>query len=274
MIFRSAFVTGGGSGLGRAFALELAARGASVCVTDVDEATAKATAELVRARGVPALGFACDVRDAAAFEKAVDAAERELGPLDLMVNNAGVMVGGDLGAISLEDWRFTIDVNLWGNIHGVHVCAPRFKARGRGHFLNVASIAGVLAAPETGPYNVTKAGILSLTETAYAELGKWGIGATALCPSAVRTGIFGAMRTSNPVHKKLAEKNAQQLGPREPDAIARIALDACERGDLYVFPQPDAKAIWLAKRLLPRAFSSLARTARTKAWLERSVEGA
>ena len=271
MDFRCAFVTGGGSGLGRAFALELARRGASVCVTDVQEESARATAELARALGVPAMGLACDVRDARAVEAAIDAAEGELGPLDLCVNNAGVMVGGDIGAIPLGEWRLSIDVNLWGNIHGVHACAPRFKARGRGHFLNVASIASVLAAPETAPYNVTKAAILSLTETVYAELGKWGVGATALCPTAVRTGIFEAMRSSNPVHRKLAEKNAAQVGPRDPDVIARVALDACERGDLYVFPQPDAKAIWLVKRLFPAVFSRFARTARNRQWLEKSV---
>jgi short-subunit dehydrogenase len=118
---------------------------------------------------------------------------------------------------------------------------------------------------------VTKAAILSLTETVYAELGKWGVGATALCPTAVRTGIFEAMRSSNPVHRKLAEKNAAQVGPRDPDAIARIALDACERGDLYVCPQPDAKAIWLVKRIFPAVFSRFARTARNREWLEKSV---
>jgi NAD(P)-dependent dehydrogenase (short-subunit alcohol dehydrogenase family) len=126
MEFRCAFVTGGGSGLGRAFALELARRGAAVCVTDVHEESAQATAELVRGLGAPAMSLACDVRDARAVEAAIEAAERELGPLDLCVNNAGVMVGGDIGAIPLDEWRLSIDVNLWGNIHGVHVCAPRF----------------------------------------------------------------------------------------------------------------------------------------------------
>lgn len=272
MKFRSAFVTGGGSGLGRAFVLELAARGAAVCATDVKEDMAAETAEMVRSRGGRAIGIACDVRDARAVEDAVARAEEELGPLDLCVNNAGVMVGGDLGTIPLDDWRLAIEVNLWGTIHGMHACAPRFRARRRGHFLNVASISSVLASPETAPYNATKAAILALTETAYAELGKWDVGATVLCPTAVRTGIFDAMRTPNPVHRKLGQKNAAQAGPREPDAVARIALDACERGSLYVFPQPDAKAIWLAKRLAPRAFSSLSRVARTREWLEKTVQ--
>ncbi len=272
MRFERAFVTGGGSGLGRAFALELASRGASVCVTDVRADTVAQTAELVKAAGVPALGLACDVRDGAAVEAAVAEAERALGPIDLCVNNAGLMVGGDIGSIPLEEWKLAIDVNLWGTIHGLHAFTPRFRERGRGHFLNVASISGVLASPETAPYNATKAAIVSLTETAYAELGKWGVGATVLCPSGVKTGIFEAMRSPNPVHRKLAEKNAAQGGgPREPGAVARVALDAAARGDLYVFPQMDAKAIWLAKRLLPRAFSSLARTARNNEWLEKAA---
>lgn len=271
MSFTTAIVTGGGSGLGRAFALELAARGVSVCVTDVRAETATETAELCRARGVRAIGLACDVRDVADIESAVAIAERDLGPLDLCVNNAGIMVGGDLGGISLEDWKLTLDINLWGPIHGVHVCAPRFKARRRGHFLNVASIAGVIATPETAPYNVSKAAVISLTETAYAELGKWNVGSTVLCPSAVKTNIFASMRTSNPMHRRLAEKNAASAGPREPDAIARIAIDACEQGRLYVFPQPDAKAAWFAKRFMPAIFTQLARRARTNEWLEKSV---
>lgn len=272
MEFTHAFITGAGSGLGRAFALELAARGVSVCCTDVRAETAAETAELVRARGVRSIGLACDVRDMADVERAVALAERELGPLDLCVNNAGIMTGGDLGSIPLEEWKLTVDINLWGPVHGMHACTPRFKSRGRGHFLNVASIAGVLASPETAPYNMTKAAVISLTETAFAELGKWDIGATVLCPTAVKTGIFESMRSSNPTHRKLAEKNARSAGPREPDAIARIAIDACEAGQLYVFPQPDAKAVWYAKRFMPTWFTRLARRARNKQWLEKSVK--
>jgi len=271
MEFTHAFVTGAGSGLGRAFALELAARGASVCCTDVRLETATATAELVRARGVRAIGLACDVSQLDDVERAVGIAERDLGPLDICVNNAGIIATGELGTIPIADWRAVVDINLWGTIHGIHVCAPRFKLRKRGHFLNVASIAGVLASPETAPYNVTKAAVISLTETAFAELGKWEIGATVICPSAVKTGFFDSMRGSSQAHRKLAEKNATQSGPRDPEAIARIAIDACESGTLYVFPQPDAKAVWYAKRLMPSWFSRLARRARTQRWLEKSV---
>lgn len=271
MKFTAAFITGAGGGLGRAFALDLARRGANVFVTDVKLEGAEETARLARELGVRASAAGCDVRDAKSVEAAAAKAEAELGPIDLCVNNAGVMVGGDIGGLSLDDWRFAVDVNLWGTIHGFHAFTPRFKERRRGHFLSVASIAGIISTPETAPYNVTKAAIISLSETAYGELGKWDVGTTVLCPTAVKTGIFDAMRSDNPMHKKLALKNAASPGPREPSDVARIAVDAAERGRLYVFPQPDAMAAWYAKRWFAGLFARFSRYARTSELLERSV---
>ncbi len=271
MGFTNGFVTGAGGGLGRAFALDLARRGANVFVTDVKLEAAEETARLARELGVKAAAATCDVRSVEAFEAAAARAEAELGPIDVCVNNAGVMVGGDIGSIPIEHWHLAIDINMWGAIHGTHVFTPRFKARGGGRFVNVASIAGILATPETAPYNVSKAGIIALSETAYAELDKFGIGTTVLCPTAVRTGIFDAMTSTNPMHKKLALKNAAQAGPREPSDVARITLDASERGTLYVFPQPDAKLGWAAKRWFPRLFAWFSRTARNREWLEKTA---
>lgn len=271
MPFTNAFVTGGGGGLGRGFALELARRGCNVFVTDVDADAAAETARLVRELGPKAGSARCDVRDPAAFEAAAAEADASVGPIDLCVNNAGVMVGGDIGSMTLERWHLAIDINLWGAIHGAHVFTPRFKARGGGAFINVASISGVLATPETAPYNISKAGILSLSETMFAELDRFGIRTTVLCPSAVRTGIFDAMQTTNPVHVKLARKNATQGGPREPAEVASITLDAAERGELYVFPQTDAKLAWWAKRYFPGWFARFSRTARNREWFEKAV---
>lgn len=271
MSFTNAFITGAGGGLGRAFALDLARRGANVFVTDVKLEAAEETARLAREIGVNAGATTCDVRDPEAFEAAAAAAEAAVGPIDLCVNNAGVMVGGDIGSLTIAQWHLAIDINLWGTIHGAHVFTPRFKARGGGKFVNVASISGVLASPETAPYNVSKAGIISLSETMYSELDRWKIGTTVLCPTAVRTGIFDAMQSSNPMHKRLALKNASQGGPREPSEVARITLDAADDGILYVFPQLDAKAAWAAKRHFPRLFAWFSRTARNREWLEKSA---
>lgn len=226
---------------------------------------------MARDLGVKADACVCDVRDPVAFESAAARAEAAIGPIDVCVNNAGVMVGGDIGSMPLDRWHLAIDINLWGAIHGAHVFTPRFKARGGGRFLNVASISGVLATPETAPYNVSKAGIIALSETMYAELDKWRIATTVLCPTAVRTGMFESMVSTNPMHKRLALKNSTQAGPREASDVARIGLDACARGTLYVFPQPDGKAGWFVKRHFPRFFAWFSRTARNREWLENTA---
>ena len=153
-----AVVTGAGSGLGRAFCLELArARHARIVCADIDEAAARRTAAEVGGTAVR-----CDVARVEEVEALADAAERALGGVDLVINNAGVAVGGRIGEVGLDDWRWIMGVNLWGVIYGCHVFAPRLRAQGRGHILNVASAAGLLAPPGMGPYNVTKAAVVAL----------------------------------------------------------------------------------------------------------------
>ena len=119
-------------------------------------------------------------------------ADRAFGGTDLVVNNAGVAVGGPVGAVPLDDWKWIFGVNLWGVIYGCHVFVPRFKAQGHGHVINVASAAGLLSAPEMGPYNVTKAGVVALSETLAAELSGTGVGVTVLCPTFFRTNILAS----------------------------------------------------------------------------------
>lgn len=271
--FSHALVTGGGGGLGRGFALDLARRGLDVTITDVSRDGAEETAEKVRGLGRSAHVEPLDVRDAAAFEQVAERAEATLGPVDFVVNNAGIMVGGGIGQLTLEQFRRVIDINLFGVIHGYHVFTPRFRERQRGHFVNVASIAGILSTPETSPYNISKAGVISLSETAYAELGKWNIGTTVLCPSAVRTGLMDRIESDNPMHRRLALKNAAQGGPRDPEHVAHITVSAAFADELYVFPQLDAAMAWRVKRLFPRSFARLARLARNRAWLEKSASG-
>jgi NAD(P)-dependent dehydrogenase (short-subunit alcohol dehydrogenase family) len=226
------------------------------------------TAELVERAGGRALALECDVGKLEDVVRAADEGERMFGPIDFCANNAGIVVAGELGEIPIETWRKIVDVNLWGVIHGVHVFTPRFKRLGRGKFLNVSSIAGFLATPETGPYNVTKSAVLSLSETMSAELGKFGIDTTVLCPSAVRTSIFESLAKGD-VHRKLAEAQARSAGPRDAGEVARITLAAVDRGQLYVLPQADAQALWLVKRLAPRLFTRLTREARTREWMEK-----
>jgi NAD(P)-dependent dehydrogenase (short-subunit alcohol dehydrogenase family) len=264
----TAYITGGASGIGRALAVELGARGSRVLVCDIQQTLAEETAHLVEKAGGRAIARACDVGKLEDVASAADFGERAFGPFDFCANNAGIVVAGEIGEIPIETWRRVVDVNLWGVIHGAHVFTPRFRVQGRGKFLNVSSIAGFLATPETAPYNVTKSAVLSLSETMSAELGKYGIDTTVLCPSAVRTSIFDSL-AKGAVHRALAEKQARSAGPRGPDEVARITLAAVDRGQLYVLPQMDAQALWLVKRMVPRLFTRLSREARTREWMEK-----
>ena len=246
-----AVVTGAGSGIGRAFAVEVARRGGRVVCADIDEVSAKETAETI---GDRALARRCDVADAGAVTELADAAEAWFGkPVDLVVNNAGIGAGGTvIGEMPLDLWRRTLEVNLSGVIHGCHVFAPRMRAAGHGGIVNVASAASFAAAPRMAAYNVSKAGVLALSETLAAELAGTGVGVTVLCPTFVKTNIVNP-DTIDEAAARLAATAMKWTGV-SPDSVARAALDALDRGQLHVVPQLDAKLIWQAKRMVPATY--------------------
>jgi NAD(P)-dependent dehydrogenase (short-subunit alcohol dehydrogenase family) len=255
---KTAVVTGAASGLGRAFCEELAARGAAVVAADIDVEGARATARSLAERGGKAVAIACDVSDAAQVESLAEAAREALGPIDLVVNNAGVAVAGPLDSISLEDWQWIMGINLWGVIHGCRSFAPAMKARGRGAIINIASAAGFLCAPDMAPYNVTKAGVIALSETLHAELLPAGVHVSVVCPTFFKTGILDASRgpvdeRTRALAAKLMSRSAIQAGH-----VARAALDAAARNQLYVVPMTDGKVMWRLKRLQPERFYQLA----------------
>lgn len=251
-----AIVTGAGSGIGRAFALELARRGGRVVCADINPVAAQETAQLI---GSAALACAVDVTDATAVEALADDAERWFGaPADLVVNNAGVAGGDRIGDFPLADWHWIMNVNLWGVIHGCHVHAPRMRRAGRGAILNVASSASFLALPGIAPYNVSKAGVLSLSETLAAELSGSGVRVGVLCPTLVRTNITRNARTGQtpPGHLALVDKLMARVGMTPEDAV-RHALDGLDRDRFYLVPQLDARLFWHLKRHTPRLHTRL-----------------
>jgi NAD(P)-dependent dehydrogenase (short-subunit alcohol dehydrogenase family) len=246
-----AVVTGGGNGLGRAFCLEIARRGGRVLCADIDEAGARKTAAEVN--GIAAR---CDVAHIEEVEALAAEAERAFGGVDLVINNAGVAVGGPVGEVPLDDWRWIIGVNLWGVIHGCHVFAPRLRKQGRGHILNVASAAGLLSPPGMGPYNATKAAVVALSETLRAELRQAGVGVTVLCPTFFQTNIAASSRSVDRRQIEVVHKLMSASKIQAPD-VARLALDAAARDELYALPHRDGRWMWRLKRLAPLGFSSL-----------------
>jgi NAD(P)-dependent dehydrogenase (short-subunit alcohol dehydrogenase family) len=247
-------ITGAGSGFGRALALHLARRGAALVLSDVDVPGCEETARLAIAAGAKsAKSVRCDVTKLAEVEALAAACD---GGVDLVVNNAGVASGGAVGESSLDDWRWTIDVDLWGVIHGCHVFLPLLKKQGSGHVLNVASAAGLLSAPNMGAYNVAKAGVVALSETMAAELAKTKVGVTVLCPTFFRTNIAKNGRFADAKTRAAAEKLVD--GGKDADDIARAAIAAVEKRQLYCVPIADGRWFWRVKRASPETFRKLA----------------
>jgi len=252
-----AVVTGAGSGIGAAIARELAARNSAVVCADLNEASAQKVADAIVAQGGEALAVACDVRDRAALERlAAQAGEFFGANPSLIVNNAGIGAGGvPADRLSLEDWQQTIDTNLWSVIHGCHIFVPLLRGQAHAGVLNIASTASFSAAPTMASYNVSKAGVLALTETLHAELKAAGIHVTAVCPTFVKTGIVEAGRMTN--SSKDFSARAMRMTGVSAEMVARKALKGLERNELYVLPQLDARLIWSVKRHLPRSYSRL-----------------
>jgi short-subunit dehydrogenase len=247
-------ITGAGSGFGRALALELSGRGSRLTLSDVNLQAVEETAQLAEsagAKGVRALR--CDVTKIEEVEALAAAAEP---PIDLVVNNAGVSSGGRIGELPIKDWKWTIDVDLFGVIHGCHVFVPMLRAQGHGHILNVASAAGLLAAPHMGAYNVAKAGVVALSETLSGELLGTKVGVTVLCPTFFQTDIAKSGRFTDDKTRVRAEALVSK--GKTADGIARYALEACRRNALYAIPMADGRWLWRFKRASPMAFRNVA----------------
>lgn len=253
-----AVVTGAGSGIGRSFALELAQRGGQIVCADINLEAAQETVEQIRSKtGQQAYAVQCDVGNKESVQDLASEAEALLGhPVSLLINNAGVGLGGKFEEVSLEDWQWCMHVNLWGVIHGCHYFVPKFKQQGFGAIINVASAAGYTAAPEMTAYNVTKSSVLALSETLASELRASNIRVNVLCPTLVPTNIMKNGRLPSR-YSGMADKLLMQHAFTTSDAVAAKTLNQLDAGKLYTIPQPDAKLFWWLKRASPSLYVKL-----------------
>ena len=249
---RVAVVTGAASGLGRAMALAFADEGMSVALGDVAD-TSEVFAQ-VQAKGVGAVSLKVDVSKAEDVERFAQLIDRDLGGADLVCNNAGVSPLGAAWEGSLGDWQWIIGVNLWGVIHGVRSFVPRLIARGSGHIVNTASVAGIINPPGSGAYNVTKHAVVALSETLHHDLRERGsaVGVSVLCPAYVPTGIADSER-SRPASLAAGEKSPHTLareqmlkkavasGRLSADDVAREVVQAVKEQRFYILTHPRIK---------------------------------
>jgi short-subunit dehydrogenase len=243
-------ITGAASGIGRALALAYAGRGVELALIDRDRDGLAAT---VRDAGARATAFPVDLAD----PTAIDALARELGPVDILVSNAGVAVVKPLSETTPDDWRWVFDVNVWAPIRLTRALVPVLPRGGKLAF--VASLAGLVGAPGMVAYSTSKFALVGFAESLRAELAASGIAVTVVCPGYVRTGLHRATRYANPAFERMLDAPSGWWGV-SPEAAARRIVRAIDRGDPQVVFGVE-KLGWYLKRLSPAISFAVARWA-------------
>jgi len=243
-------ITGAGSGIGRALAHEFAKKQWNIVIAEINDIRAKETADQVKNLGGKAITVHCDVTKSDDVDKTVETAIKELGGIDIMINNAGVSAGGYMERISLEDWNWILDINLKSVIYGCRAVIPLFKKQKSGYIINVASYAGLVCLPEMCSYNVAKAGVIAVSETIRTELSPLGIGVSVVCPSFIKTNLMDQFRSPDARQRNLAQgffnKSIMSV-----EAVARCIIRSAARNKMHILPQIDAKYMWWSKRHFP-----------------------
>jgi NAD(P)-dependent dehydrogenase (short-subunit alcohol dehydrogenase family) len=251
---KTAFVTGGASGIGLALGRAFAEAGMNVMLADIEADTLeKAVASL---HNPNVRGVACDVTDPASVERAAGATFDAFGKVHVVCNNAGVAAGGGIDNISLESWKWVLDVNLMGVLHGIRTFLPHIRSHGEGgHFVNTASMAGMVSGLGFSPYHASKFAVVTMSEGLAAQVKPLGIGVSILCPGFVRTRIGDSARNrpaqygpapaldpASPAAALVAHVAQLIETGLDPADVAAQVLNAIREDDLYIFTHPDMRA--------------------------------
>ncbi len=248
-----AVITGAASGFGRELAILCAQDGMRVVMTDVDEKGLKATDELLKPHRAQTLIAKCNVGSAEEVERVAQQTYERFGGAHLLFNNAGIAVAGPTWTATLEDWKWTLDVNLMGVVHGIRSFVPRMlKQGGEAHVVNTASVAGLISPPGSAVYCVSKHAVVTLSECLHhdLQLAKAAIGVSVLCPAFVNTGIGDSARNrpaelaaANPLGKPFEDRVRQALvsGKLSAADVARITMDGVKTGRFYILTHPKIK---------------------------------
>lgn len=253
---KTAFVTGGASGIGLALGRAFARSGMKVMLADIEEGTLQEAVKSLQEISPDISGIVCDVTDAESVERAAQAAFDAFGRVHVVCNNAGVAAGGGIDHISLDNWRWVIDVNLMGVVHGIKSFLPHIRAHGEGgHIVNTASMAGMETGLGFSPYGASKFAVVGMSEGLCHQLKPLGVGVSVLCPHFVRTGIGDSGRNrparygrsqpldpASPAAAMVAEIARQIEAGLDPDTVAGRVLTAILNDELYIFTHPGMRA--------------------------------
>jgi NAD(P)-dependent dehydrogenase (short-subunit alcohol dehydrogenase family) len=260
----TAFITGGGSGIGRSLAIHLASRGAKVCVADINLAAAQKVAEEC---GRNAIAMKADVRDAAEIKQCIESFATQHGRLDYVFNNAGIGIGGETEEIPLSAWQHIVDVNVYGVLNGVLAAYPIMIKQGFGHIINCASLAGLGPAPLLAPYALTKHAVVGLSTSLRIEAASRGVKVSVLCPAAIETPILDSQNPDSfniPWAPNMRRFLTALAGPPySVDKCATETLDAIEKNKGIIVLPARARVAWRLGRLSPTLVEKLSQKAVT-----------
>jgi NADP-dependent 3-hydroxy acid dehydrogenase YdfG len=245
-----AFITGGGSGVGLGQAKVFAEAGCKIAIADVRKDHLDEAMEYFGTTDAEVMPVQLDITDREAYARAADAVESGLGAVSLLFNTAGVSVFGPMQNATFEDWKWQLDVNVWGVINGIQTFLPRMLARGDDcHIINTASMSAFISLPTTGIYCTTKMAVRGLTECLHMDLKDTRVKVSLLCPGAVNTNIHESV-LSRPKHLEKTGyygadpqvfaflKKMIEVG-MEPETLARYVLKGVESDALYILPYPE-----------------------------------
>jgi short-subunit dehydrogenase len=262
---RNALVTGAGGGLGAYIARALADEGVNLALTDLPEASVDGLSAELRTRGVQVEHAPSDLTDRDERRRLVTWAEEALGPLDVLVNNAGVEFGGPFLENDPEALELTIAVNLLATMDLVRLVVPGMVSRGRGHVVNMASLAGKLPAPQLASYSASKHGVVGFTAALRGELGDGPVGFSAICPGFVgRVGMYGRLEPY------IEGGSESPMGTVPPEDVGRAVVRAIreDRAEVIVNAQP-VKPLILLQAVAPRTMARLGRLRRIREFSDR-----
>ena len=258
---KAAVVTGAASGIGLGMARAFAAAGMSVVLADIEEERLERAVGDLRGQGHAAIGVRTDVSDEAQIQALADAALAEFGAVHVVANNAGIGIGGVVDEMSLDDWKWTLDVNLWGVIYGVRTFLPLLREQGEGHITATASVAGLFGGPVLGAYHVTKHGVVGLMDSVRAELrlAKSAVRASVLCPGPVATDVVNSARNRP---EDLSPHESSELEERfwanlttelaegmHPDEVGSLVVDAIRNERFWILTHPETTVPALDRRI-------------------------
>ncbi|MFZ5570699.1 MAG: SDR family NAD(P)-dependent oxidoreductase [Thermodesulfobacteriota bacterium] len=249
-----AIVTGGASGIGKALCEELAKRGCSVILADLQIELARETASDICAAGGMAEAHELDVTRFAMVDELVRQTIQRQGRIDYMFNNAGIGIGGEVRHFSIEDWDRIIDVNFRGVTNGIQAVYCRMIEQGFGHIVNTASMAGLGPTPLTVAYSATKHAVVGLSKSLRAEAAAYGVRVSVLCPGVIRTPILSGGKYGKFLirdHGKKLTPMLERLRPMPPGVFAPKVMDALIRNQAIIIVPAWWKLIWYLHRLFP-----------------------